>query len=229
MSHHQNIVRIQAVRHALGTLHESVVFVGGATVSLYTDRIAEELRPTEDVDILIELASYKDYAGVEEQLRARGFVNDPSAGFVGRYKIQGIIVDVMPTEERILGFTNRWYHTGIRRTIAYELPDGNHIRLFDPAYFLASKIEAFKNRGGSDGRLSTDFEDIIYLLNNRTAIWEELVKAEELVKNYLLDELRALLDQPHLEEWISAHLEYTDQRRAIFILDALRDFSTSNI
>lgn len=213
----------------MGSLHGSVVFVGGATVPLYTDRIADELRPTDDVDILIELASYKDYAGVEEQLRARGFMNDTSSGFIGRYRIHGVVVDVMPTEESILGFTNRWYNTGKHKTMNYKLPDGNFIQLFEPAYFLASKIEAFKNRGGSDGRLSTDFEDIVYLLNNRTGIWEELEAAEEVVKSYLSNELKAMLDHPYIDEWISAHLEHADQPRVIFILDALRAFSRPDI
>lgn len=46
------------------------------------------------------------------------------------------------------------------------------IRILQPHYFLATKIEAFKNQGG-DGRMSSDFEDIIFVLNNRRAIWDE--------------------------------------------------------
>ena len=59
MNHHQNITRIKAVNNALGPLNDKVVFVGGATVSLYAEYengIPEDLvRPTDDVDILIEL------------------------------------------------------------------------------------------------------------------------------------------------------------------------------
>jgi hypothetical protein len=58
MSHRENITRIRAVYHALEELAVSVVFVGGATVSLYTDRPAAEVRPTDNVDILIALAHY---------------------------------------------------------------------------------------------------------------------------------------------------------------------------
>jgi hypothetical protein len=76
VSHRLNLIRIKAVYHALEELAEKVVFVGGATVSLYIDRLAEEVRPTDDVDILIELTSYQSYADVEEKLRKKGFVND---------------------------------------------------------------------------------------------------------------------------------------------------------
>ncbi|GAB2610263.1 hypothetical protein [Belliella aquatica] len=61
MNSHLNILRIKAVAQALQELSENVVFVGGATVSLYTDRNSEEVRPTDDVDILVELVSYKEY------------------------------------------------------------------------------------------------------------------------------------------------------------------------
>lgn len=47
MSHQQNITRIKATSNALGAFAKDVVFVGGATVSLYTDRPADEVRPTE--------------------------------------------------------------------------------------------------------------------------------------------------------------------------------------
>jgi len=71
MSHQANITRIRAVHTALEELGDYVVYVGGATVSLYRDRPAAELRPTDDVDILLEIAKYGDYAAIEEKLRPR--------------------------------------------------------------------------------------------------------------------------------------------------------------
>src|SRR5215204_6006107 len=108
MSHKINITRIKAVSNALGELKDKVVFVGGATVSLYVDRVAPESRPTDDVDVLIEIGTRWDFAAVEEQLRKMGFQNDSSSKFLGRYLLPGIIVDIMPTDEKILGFSNIW-------------------------------------------------------------------------------------------------------------------------
>lgn len=108
MSYNLNIVRIKAVYRALQELGDRVVFVGGATVSLYADRETEEARPTDDVDILVELTTYRDYTAIEKKLRAKGFTNDTESNVVCRFKIHGIIEDVMPTDENILGFSNRF-------------------------------------------------------------------------------------------------------------------------
>ena len=46
MSHQTNTVRIKAVANALDSLKEKVVFVGGATISLYPDQPVFEVRHT---------------------------------------------------------------------------------------------------------------------------------------------------------------------------------------
>lgn len=108
MSHRANITRIKAVSNSLAHLKDKVVFVGGATVSLYADRAAIETRPTDDVDIVVEIATKWDYAELEEQLRRIGFQNDINSTYIGRFTLTGIIIDVMPTDISILGFTNVW-------------------------------------------------------------------------------------------------------------------------
>jgi len=107
----RNLVRISAVAQILQGLQQTYVFVGGATVSLYASEpvIAENIRPADDVDVIIELASYAGYAGIDERLREIGFVNDIESGVLCRYRIQGIIVDIMPTDPLVIGFSNRWY------------------------------------------------------------------------------------------------------------------------
>ncbi|MEO8762768.1 MAG: hypothetical protein ABI416_00680 [Ginsengibacter sp.] len=50
MSAHTNLLRIKTVHDAPGSLRDEVVFVGGATVSLYAER-EEVLRPKDEVDI----------------------------------------------------------------------------------------------------------------------------------------------------------------------------------
>ena len=60
MNNHKNIVRIKAVARALAELTEKVVFVGGATLSLYPTIPVFEPRPTDDVDVIIEILNYGD-------------------------------------------------------------------------------------------------------------------------------------------------------------------------
>ncbi len=223
MSHAQNITRIRAVNYALGELNQQVIFVGGATVSLYADRPSVESRPTEDVDILIELLNYSGYADLEEALRKKGFQNDIESGIICRYKVQGIVVDVMPTRGKVLGFTNRWYEEGFVHSIQKDLGNDCIIRLFQPPFFIASKMEAFKGRGSGDGRLSSDFEDIVFVFNNRQAIWDEMQMCSPNLKHYLKTEFENLSKSNYLYEWVSAHLDYSEQRRTDFIIGGIED------
>lgn len=98
------------------------------------------------------------------------------------------------------------------------------IKIFQPVYFLATKMEAFNNRGGGDGRWSSDFEDIVYVLNNRNSIWEELQAADAAVKAYLKEQFRLLLVNEYFGEWISVHLEQNEQRRLRMIIGELTTF-----
>lgn len=224
MSHQINITRIKAVSNALGELKNEVVFVGGATVSLYADRIAPEVRPTDDIDVLVEIGSRWDFAGLEEQLRKMGFQNDTSSGFVGRYLLPGLIIDIMPTNEEILGFSNKWYSEGFKNSIDYEIDRQHTVKIFSAPYFVASKIEAFKNRGKNDGRISSDFEDIIFVLENRRSIWEEMADAQMHLKEYLRSEFDTFYNNPYIEEWIYAHSGSPSSPGTYFIFESMKEF-----
>jgi hypothetical protein len=86
------------VHAALHNYAADVIFVGGAVVSLYADRQTEEVRPTEDVDVLVEIYTPVEYGQFEEKLRHIGFKPDKEASFIGRFKIGDITVDIMPVE-----------------------------------------------------------------------------------------------------------------------------------
>lgn len=227
MSHRDNITRIKAVYDALEELADEVVFVGGATVSLYTDRPTAEVRPTDDIDILVELTHYSDYAAIEEKLRQKGFVNDVGSGVICRYTVKGITVDVMPTSGDILGFANQWYQLALQHAEQVSIGEQYTITIFSAPYFIATKLDAFNDRGEGDGRLSSDFEDIVYVLNNRSTIWDEMAAADGDVRKYLKKVFETLLTNPYVDEWISSHLEYNEQNRVRLIAGNLTDFVQS--
>lgn len=225
MSHRRNITRIKAVSNALVKLETPVVFAGGAAVSLYVDAsFREEVRPTDDVDVVIEIATYKNYEAVEERLRSLGFANDMTSKIICRYQYRGIIVDIMPTDESILGFSNKWYASGFKMAVGADIDKNHTVKIFPVEYFIASKLEAFKDRGKNDGRTSTDFEDIVFVLNNRSIVWEEFANSPSEVKDYLLVEFKKLTAGPYFYEWISSHLGFDEQNRADFIIGKLEEF-----
>ncbi len=225
MSHHTNIVRIKAVANALTELKDKVVFVGGSTISLYPDRPVFEVRPTDDVDVIIEILNYVDRMELEEKLRSIGFTHDIESGIICRYKIQGIIVDIMPTNDASIGFTNKWYPDGFANAINHQIDEMLTVKILSAPYYIATKLEAHKSRGNNDGRTSHDFEDIIYVLENRATIWKEMNNAGESLKEYLQSEFLILLENPNLFEWIDAHVERGSPPATYFIMDALQKFT----
>jgi hypothetical protein len=65
-----NILMLQTVANGLGELKDEMVFVGGAVAELYADNpAASEIRPTIDVDCVIEISSRLEFARLEENLR----------------------------------------------------------------------------------------------------------------------------------------------------------------
>ncbi|BBE20035.1 hypothetical protein AQPE_4226 [Aquipluma nitroreducens] len=187
-----------------------MVFVGGAVAELYAnDPAASDIRPTLDVDCVIGLSTRLEFYRLEENLRARGFANDTSSGApICRWIYNDIKVDVMPTNENILGFSNKWYVEGIENEIQKILPDGTEIFVFPPEYYVATKLEAHKGRGGEDLRQSHDFEDIIYILDNCPDLLKDIVIANPTVKAYLKIEFKSLLQNKGLVEGIESALPY---------------------
>ena len=212
---YKNVVRIKVLAEAFSKLKNKVVFVGGAVVELYCDDIARgEVRPTDDVDVVVELVNLGSYAMLEEDLRVIGFNPDMFSSVMCRYKYHDIVIDIMPTDEHILGFTNIWYKDGLQNSISYDLEDNLKIQIFRLPYFLGSKFEALKSeRHGKDYRYNSDFEDIIYIFDNRKNIKNELMESENEVKIYLQKSISELLKRPYIEEEISSNLEYSSSNQ----------------
>jgi hypothetical protein len=60
-----------------------------------------------------------------------------------RWQYEGISIDVMPCDESVLGFSNRWYKPGIANSIRYQLPSGRQILIFSTPYLKASMHRSF--------------------------------------------------------------------------------------
>ena len=94
-------------------------------------------------------------------------------------------------------------------------------------YFLASKLDAFWDRGRADFRLSTDFEDIVFLLDSRDELINEIKDSELSVKKYILDKFRYLLEQSDLDEGIIAVVERdTGMERINLIKNKIREIAS---
>lgn len=202
------LAMIRQVAGRLGHLRERVVFLGGAaTALLITDSAAPDVRVTKDVDVIVEIASRGDYYRLAESLRSFGFVEDASEGApVCRWLVDGIVVDIMPTNEEILGFSNQWYPQALQYATVQLIGEDIAIRLVTAPYFLATKIDAFYNRGNADFIASHDMEDIITLLDGRPEIVEEIRTAPDDVREYLARKFGDFLQDRSFLDALPGHL-----------------------
>ena len=211
---------------ALGDLCKDVVFVGGSVAELYADDpAATDIRPTMDVDCVIELATYGSLQDFEQMLRDRKFVNDIESGVICRWKYNGEIVDIMPDRGSIFGFTNRWYRPGFQHRAEVRVNDMT-IYILPPLYYVATKIEAVRGRGGEDLRFSHDFEDLVYVLNNRQDITELFDNENDSdLTGYLSSWAKEMLSRQNCREEIECMLPYGDYDRVDYIIEILNHFS----
>lgn len=202
-----NLALVKEVAQALHELKDQMVFVGGATISLYTDDpAAGEIRPTSDIDMTIRMSyTYGQWASMQERLAQLGFSPDPDGHAMCSYKFKDISIDIMPSsDDSHMGPANRWYQIGFENIQEVQLDDQT-IQILTAPCFLATKFEAFKDRGG-DYRTSHDYEDIIYVLDNRLDIVNEIRHDDPRVKVFLQEELRAIMDHVSSEEILSCHI-----------------------
>lgn len=190
---------ISDVAQALGPeLCSQMAFVGGATTGLLlTDDYARQrVRITEDVDLIVAAMGKVEYSQLQQQLRSHGFRIAPPQGDeeqpVCAMRLGDLRVDFMPAGDS-LGFVNRWYERAIATSTAHELDDKTTIKLVNPVYFIATKLEAWKGRGNGDALASRDLEDILTLVDGREELVEEIRDAEADVQAYIAEEFLILL------------------------------------
>lgn len=156
---------LETVARKLGQLNNEVVYLGGCATALFiNDPLSLDVRPTLDVDCIIDVISLDHYYKFENKLTKIGFKKSIDDDVMCRWHYENIILDVMPTDEKILGFGNRWYKEALENAITHQISDNLIIKSVTAPYFLATKIEAFKTRGKNDFLGSHNFKDIINVI-----------------------------------------------------------------
>lgn len=203
-----NLPFLILMTQALGDLCESLVFVGGcATGLLLTTPRAQAIRATQDVDVVVHVVSIADYHAMEKAVESRGFKHDLSPDApICRWVLQGVALDLMPSEPGILGFHNRWYPLAVKSATKVTLPNKREIRLITAPVFVATKFEAFHGRGGNDFLASHDLEDIITVIDGRPELLQEIEQADGELRCYIADKIKALLEDHNFLTALPGHL-----------------------
>lgn len=208
-----NKIAVKKIAHALGDLNKDVVYVGGAVVSFYiNDTSAEDVRPTKDIDISMNIASLVELEEIREELIQKGFYQTSEDNVICRFRYEDIKVDVMATKAIGWAPANPWFEPGFKNIVLFNV-DELEIKCLSLPYFLATKFTAFYDRGAKDPRTSHDFEDIVYILNYTTNLSAQVLFAPEEVKEYLINCFLDVLSDGVKQEAILGNLFYEDQER----------------
>ena len=220
-----NIELLMLAASKLGELADEMVFLGGCVIGLLiTDTAAPEIRPTDDVDAIVSVTTLTDYYALSERLRQKGFAEDTSEDApVCRWQCDRVVLDVMPVEEKVLGFGNKWYKPAMETANTITIADGIDIRIATLPYFLITKLEAFDGRGGGDYLLSHDIEDFIAVVDGRAEVVEEVKQSDGELRQALSARISNLLIDPRFVTAISGHMptDETSQARVKVVMDRL--------
>lgn len=168
-----------------------------------SDPAAASARVTYDVDLVVEVATLQDYHRMEEKFASKGFARDMVADApICRWRYREIEVDLMPTAPGILGFSNRWYPLAMVTAEKRALPSGVTIRLIAAPLFVATKFEAFVDRGAEDLLGSHDLEDIINVIDGRPELADEIARADGELRSHLAGKCAALLAMPNFMNYL---------------------------
>lgn len=179
---------IASVAHAIGEdLCAQVAFVGGCTTSLLvTDRFAQEqVRHTDDVDLIVPVLGRAGWYALQSQLRKCGFQDMPPSedAPICAMRLNGMRVDFMPDDPEVLGFSNPWYADALLHATDYCLPGGERIRLVSPQHFVATKLVAYESRGRNDPLMSQDIEDLLTLIDGRAELAGEVLRSPSALRH----------------------------------------------
>jgi hypothetical protein len=202
------IEALRVVARCMEPLGTNFVFLGGAVIELLVDNpTVSELRPTKDVDVVAEVLSTAGFYALESKLRDAGFANDTSEGApLCRWLIDGHRVDIMPVEASPLGMNTRWFREALEFATVKSLGDGLQARVVSAPVFIATKLEAYRDRGRGDFQASHDIEDIVSVVDGCADIAEQISHAPGSVRAFVVGEFVNWMRHPDWTDLMAGHL-----------------------
>lgn len=217
-----NLGAMRAVAARLEPLGIPYAFLGGSVVNLLLDQPElSPARPTDDVDVIIELAADIRYSDLEARLRGAGFGHNIREGAPKcRWILESLTVDIMPTDGAGIGLNTAWFAealaTAENRVIAHSC-----FRIISPVAFLATKYAAFCDRGNDDLYGSKDLEDFMTVVDGRAKIAEEVDLAAATLRGFVVAAVRSLWGRPTLPDALPGYLPRDQEARVTSLSDKL--------
>jgi len=222
----KTIDSLQVVARHFNELDIPYAFLGASILPLLVDNAAaQEIRPTIDIDLSVEVVTLFELYELEERLRARGFRHDTRKGApICRWLVEEVTVDVMPTKAAVLGMACEWFDEAVKTAARMDLGEGVQAPVIKRPYFLATKLTAYRDRGAKDPRMSKDLEDIVTLFDGCQETGFLLGDGSSSLQNFITNRIQTHLENPEFVEAVEGcfRADPVSRERSQIVLDRMR-------
>lgn len=195
---------------------------------LVDDPSVLEIRPTLDIDLSVQVVTLPEFYELEERLRGLGFRHDTREGApICRWLVEGVTVDVMPTESAIFGMASEWFHEAVTSATKMELGEGVRAPVITRPCFLATKLTAYRDRGAKDPYMSKDLEDIVTLFDGSQEAERLLSEGSAPLQNFIEGAMQAHLEDPEFVEAVEGcfRADPVSRERSRIVLARMRSIA----
>ena len=186
---------------------------------------------TIDIDLSVEVVTLFELYELETRLRERGFRHDTREGApICRWLVEGVTVDVMPTEASVLGMASEWFHEAVTTAARMDLGDGVQAPVIKRPYFLATKLTAYRDRGAKDPYMSKDLEDIVTLFDGCRETNFLLGEGSSSLRNFITAGMQAHLENPEFVEAVEGcfRADPVARERSRIVLERMRAIASAH-
>lgn len=223
------IESLRVVARYFNGLDIPYTFLGASVLPLLVDDPSVlEIRPTLDIDLSVQVVTLPEFYELEERLRGLGFRHDTREGApICRWLVEGVTVDVMPTEAAIFGMASEWFHEAVTTATKMELGEGVGAPVITRPCFLATKLTAYRDRGAKDPYMSKDLEDIVTLFDGSQEAERLLSEGSAPLQNFIEGAIQAHLEDPEFVEAVEGcfRADPVSRERSRIVLARMRSIA----
>ncbi len=106
---------------------------------------------------------------------------------------------------------SRWFREALDDSRLVDLGEGHEADIISTPVFIATKLEAYRDRGRGDFRASHDIEDIVTVIDGCEAIVGQIVAAPANVREFVVTELATWRQSAAIVEEVAGHLSPMSQ------------------
>ncbi|MDD4737096.1 MAG: hypothetical protein PHP44_13445 [Kiritimatiellae bacterium] len=186
---------ISTVVRSMKEIGVPFALIGGSALPYLLDP-AYIHRPTNDVDVVVEVTTRMAYSNVERKLERAGFHHDMAGGPRCRWLLDDITVDVLPTSPNAAEFGSVWFEEAMSALESVTARDETEFHVIGPAHLLAAKLDAFFDRGVGDFQQSKDLEDIVSLVEGCSRLFPALEIGSVALRRHVSGRIQHILASP---------------------------------